>query len=467
MPSPRSRRRSWSTKSVGHRADNPRFGLSPLPPREAPEDQAQAIRVPDQPAPRGGARVGVLPLRHVGMSGDDSHLAPGLADEITTALSKFRWLFVVSSNSLSRTPGSSAMTQRSGANLDWISCWTVRCNGKAVTFASIFGCWIYGWTVRLCGHRRFDEDMSNLLALQDEVAAKVVAQIDPEILLIETRRISQPAACGCHGLRPDAAGHSADGADGARPVSAGGPTPGEGDRAGARICGGALLVCLLAYLPGGPGLGRSFDATMDRAGELAERAILLDPFDARGLAIKGHVSAFLHHRLDEAMLLHDRALSLNPNLPMAWALSAVAHAYAGDPEEAERRNNRYKQLSTFDPHAFFFDAFFILIHFMKRDYDNAVKEGRKVVQLNSSFSAGYKPYLAALGYLRQELEQETETIRHRLLAIEPDFTIERFLKTTPMKQEADRLHYAEGLRRAGIQEGVSQITTMPACGKHR
>ena len=56
------------------------------------------------------------------------------------------------------------------------------------------------------------------------------------------------------------------------------------------------------------------------------------------------------------MALHERALSLNPNLAMAWALSAVAYAYLGEPDEAERRNNRYKQLSPLDPHAFFFDG---------------------------------------------------------------------------------------------------------------
>ena len=110
-------------------------------------------------------------------------------------------------------------------------------------------------------------------------------------------------------------------------------------------------------------------AMMERAGELAERAIVLDPFDARGLSISGHVRAFLHRRLREAMVLHERALSLNPNLAMAWALSAVTHAYAGDPDEAERRNNRYKKLSPLDPHAFFFDAFFVLIHLMKREYE--------------------------------------------------------------------------------------------------
>jgi tetratricopeptide (TPR) repeat protein len=186
---------------------------------------------------------------------------------------------------------------------------------------------------------------------------------------------------------------------------------------------------------------------------------VLDPFDARGLSISGHVRAFLHRQLDEAKVLHERALSLNPNMAMAWALSAVAYAYAGDPDEAERRNNRYKKLSPLDPHAFFFDAFFVLIHLMRRDYTTAVEVGRTVSQLNPAFSAAYKPYLAALGHLGRD--QEAETVRRRLLAIEPDFTIERFLEATPMQREADRLHYAEGLRLAGIRERDLPATNAP------
>jgi tetratricopeptide (TPR) repeat protein len=191
-------------------------------------------------------------------------------------------------------------------------------------------------------------------------------------------------------------------------------------------------------------------ASIETAGQIAERAIVLDPFDARALAIAGHVRACLQRRPREASALHERALSLNPNLAMAWALSAVTYAYSGDPDEAERRNDRYKKLSPLDPHAFFFDAFFVLIHLMKRDYEQAVEAGRSVSQLNPSFTAGYKPYLAALGHLHRE--QEAATVRRRLLALEPDFTIERFLETNPMEQESDRSHYVEGLRLAGIRE---------------
>jgi adenylate cyclase len=107
-------------------------------------------------------------------------------------------------------------------------------------------------------------------------------------------------------------------------------------------------------------------------------------------------------------------------------------------------------LSPLDPHAFVFDTIFVLIHLMKRDYETAVAMGQTVSQLNPSFSAAYKPYLAALGHLRRD--QEATIVRRRLLALEPDFTVERFLQTTPLERESDKMHYAEGLRLGGIRE---------------
>jgi tetratricopeptide (TPR) repeat protein len=154
--------------------------------------------------------------------------------------------------------------------------------------------------------------------------------------------------------------------------------------------------------------------------------------------------------LREATALHERALTLNPNLAMAWNLSGVAYAYLGDLEEAERRVRRYKKLSPLDPHAFFYDTAFIIIALLKRDYEAAIVAGRDVSEMNPGFSAACKPYLAALGHLGQA--EEAAVVLHRLLAIEPGFTISRFLEHNPLDRLQDRDHYAAGLRLAGVPE---------------
>jgi DNA-binding SARP family transcriptional activator/TolB-like protein len=441
-----------------------RLPLRPPAPPPAPEEQETEDPVPvvrrrDPSASRGGAHIGVMPLRLVGLKPEDAHLAPGLADEITTALSRFRWMFVVSSNSLGRYAAEhedeSAIRREFG--LDYLLDGSVQRSGETIRI-----------TMRLLDlraanqivwARRFDRQTHDLLSLQDEIAAEVVAQIDPAILLIEAKRST---------TRPQVDATAYDLMLRALPLMdrlERGPFMQAGQYLADAIAlepdyaaAHAWYAYWHAFMVGQDWADRP-TAMMEKAGELAERAIILDPFDALGLTISGHVRAFLHRRLREALALHERALSLNPNLAMAWAFSAIAFAYAGEPDEAERRNNRYKKLSPLDPHAFFFDAFFVLIHLMKRDYETAVEVGRTVSQLNPAFSACYKPYLAALGHLRRE--QEAATIRRKLLAIEPDFTIERFLKTSPMERESDRAHYAEGLRLAGIRERDPPVANAP------
>ena len=438
-----------------------RMPLRPPQPVPVPEPAAVVVQEPEEirepafaqeepQAARGGAHVGVLPLQLVGGTEEDAHLAPGLAEEITTALARFRWMFVVSSNSLGRfaleTRDEAAIRRTFG--IDFLLDGTIQRVRNRLRI-----------TVRLldlrAGNqvvwaRRFDRQTNDLLSLQDEIAAEVVAQIDPEILLIEARRSAArpPIDASAYDLMLRAI--SLIGRMDKEPFMKAGKFLSsaitlEPDYAAAYAWYAYWHVFLV-----GQDWAEDPKGMMVEAGRLAERAIVLDPFDARALSIAGHVRAFLHRRLREAASLHERALSLNPNLAMAWALSAVAHAYAGDADEAERRNNRYKKLSPLDPHAFFFDAFFILIHLMKRDYESAVEVGRTVSEMNPSFSASYKPYLSALGHLRRT--KEAAAVLRRLHAIEPDFTIERFITTTPLERESDRLHYAEGLRLAGVPE---------------
>jgi DNA-binding SARP family transcriptional activator/TolB-like protein len=449
-------------------------GRMPLRP-PAPPPQPIVAEEPDEPPPipdahvtsvrptRGGAHVGVMPLQLVGTTEEDAHLAPGLAEEITTALARFRWMFVVASNSLARfaaeTRDETAIRRTFG--IDFLldgSIQRVR-NRLRITMRLLD----LRAGNQVVWARRFDRQSNDLLSLQDDIASEVVAQIDPEILLIEAQRSARtPVGATAYDLmlraipligRLERDPFMRAGEYLSRAIEL------EPDYAAAY----AWYAYWQMFLVGQDWAGDP-SAVMEEAGQHAERAVVLDPFDARGLTIAGHVRAFMHRRLREAVALHERALSLNPNLAMAWALSAIAFAYMGDPEEADRRNRRYKKLSPLDPHAFFFDAFFILIHLLKRDYEEAVAAGRAVSEMNPSFSATYKPYLAALGHLGRA--QEAAVVRRRLLAIEPDFTVERFIATSPLERESDREHYAEGLRRAGVPEGSEEADHLQAQVAH-
>lgn len=422
-------------------ASSPPVALAPAP-ESRPEARGQA---------RGGARIGVLPLQLIGTSEEEAHLAPGLAEEITTALARFRWLFVVSSNSLGKLASETRdeSTIRRVLGIDFLLDGTIQRVRNRLRI-----------TLRLldlrAGNqvvwaRRFDRQTHDLLSLQDEIAAEVVAQIDPEILLIEAKRVAArpPSDPTAYDLllralplfgRMEREQYLRAGEYLRRAIEL------EPDYPAAHAWYAYWYVFLV-----GQGWADDADAALRRAGELAESAVMLDPHDARALTIAGHVRAFLHKRLQEAIALHERALSLNPNLAMAWNLSGVAYAYTGDFDEAERRLQRYKRLAPLDPHAFFFDTAFIIVGLLKRDYESAVAHGREVSQMNPSFSAACKPYLAALGHLGQM--QEAAVVRRRLLSIEPSYTVQQFLRTTPFERASDREHFAEGLRRAGIPEG--------------
>ncbi len=399
---------------------------------------------------RGGAKLGVLPLTLVGTEETETHLALGLAEEITSALARFRWIFLVSSSSIAQF----VQDQRDDASLrrtlglDYVLDGSVQRVGKRLRI-----------TVRLVDlqdgsqivwARRFDRQVDDLLTLQDEVAAEVVAQIDPEILLIESRRAAHrpPQHATAYDLVLRAI-----------------PSMTRLERSNFMTAGDLLRKAIelepeYASAHGWYAFWLHFlvshnwsddpDASQAEAAHHAERAITLDPQDAKGFTIAGHVRAFLHHRLREAVALHDRALALNPNLAMAWALSALTHLYLGEWDEGERRLDRYKKLSPMDPGAFHYDVGFCVVALMRRDYEGAVSIGRTVSELNPAFPGAGKPYLAALGHLGQE--REAAVVLRRALVLDPAFTVTRFLATTPFERPQDREHFAQGLRLAGVPE---------------
>ena len=400
---------------------------------------------------RGGAKLGVLPLALVGTDETEAHLALGLAEEITSGLARFRWLFLVSSSSIAQFVSEKRDDAglRRTLGLDYVLDGSVQRVNRRLRI-----------TVRLVDlqdgnqvvwARRFDRQVDDLLTLQDEVAAQVVAQIDPEILLIESRRAAHrpPQHANAYDLllraipamnRHERTSFMQAGDMLRRAIEL------EPEYAAAH----ARYAFWLHFLVRNDWSDDPEAAEME-ASFHAERAITLDPQDARGFTIAGHVRAYMHRRLREAVALHDRALALNPNLGMAWALSAFTHMGLSDWSEADRRLERYKQLSPMDPDAFHYDIGFCIVALMRRDYETAVAVGRNVSELNPAFAGSFKPYLSALGHLGQI--QEASVVKRRLLAIEPTYTIARYLKNALFERPEDIAHYALGLRLAGLPEG--------------
>jgi DNA-binding SARP family transcriptional activator/TolB-like protein len=424
----------------------------PAPVETTPRPPLPVLQETPEPWPsHGGPHVGVMPLQLVGTAAEEAPLAAGIAEEIITALARFRWMFVVASNSLARfaeaTRDETAIRRTFG--IDYLL------DGSMQRVETRLRITVRLLDLRAGNHviwaRRFDCRSDDLLSLHDDIAGEMAAQIDAEILRAETRRSAElsPAAASANEMVLRAV-----------------PLIGRLEREPFMRAGEFLLHAIemepddaaahawLAYwhvfLLSQDWADDPTAAARD-AREHAERAVLLDPVAARCLTIAGHVRASVDGRPREALALHERALSLNPNLAMAWAHAAAAFTLLGDLDEAERRIERYKRLSPHDLHGFCFDTCRVLIALLKRDHERAVATGRALSEINPAFADAYKPYLAALGHLGQK--READVVRRRLLAIEPRFTIKRFHAISALERGADREHYAAGLRLAGVAEG--------------
>jgi tetratricopeptide (TPR) repeat protein len=174
------------------------------------------------------------------------------------------------------------------------------------------------------------------------------------------------------------------------------------------------------------------------------------------------VRGFLAKHPEEACALHERAITLNPNLALAWCFSGLSHVCLGRHEDALRRINQAILLSPADPHRFVFDAALIVPSLMTGDCPGAVEAGRRAVELNPLFSFTYQFYLAALGWM--QLPLEAREVLDRLLGLEPDFSVEAAMLRLPLRRGEDVARYAEGLRRAGLRE--RGVTPPPLALEH-
>ncbi len=393
-------------------------------------------------------RLCIAPLRSIGETTDDG-LASGLTEEISAGMARFRWISCVPATFWQGTPnGGATEATWAGLEADLVLEGTIQRADRRVRII-----------VRLIDMRaageivwagRFDRDVTDPLALQDEVGAAIVAQVDPELMRHEGRRSvgrkssdltaqdlllqALPALYRMERTAFLASGRLIEASLRADPVSS--------------VAHGWLAYWNLLYV--GQGWAPDPVRSTADAASLAERAILLDSSDARALTLAGHVRGFLGRHPEEAIGLHERAIALNPNLALAWCFSGLSHSYLGRHDEALRRIKQALRLSPSDPHVFFFDMALIMPHLMAGDYPSAIDVGRRAIELNPWFSSAYKGYLAALGHM--DKRQDAAEVLRRLLDLEPGFSVEQAMLRSPLVLADDIARYADGLRRAGLPE---------------
>ena len=282
----------------------------------------------------------------------------------------------------------------------------------------------------------------------EEIAAQACARLEHELLLLEAERATQrplsEASAQEMVLRvvPDIYRLERDAFERAGKVLT------AATRRDPRLAAAQTWLAYWNVLMVGQGWAALEREALAAAGQAAEQAVLLDPRDARGLAIAGHVRGFLHHQIPEALALTRQALEINPALPAAWTFSGMAHAYAGELETARRHLCRALALLPRNPHAFFTEAGLATVEMLLGHHDAAIGIGRAVLQIQPRFTAALRAQIAAFGHLGRG--EEAQPLIRALLELDPGFTVGRFRNAAPYVRRRDMDHFLRGLRLAGM-----------------
>jgi DNA-binding SARP family transcriptional activator len=406
----------------------------PTPPDAGMEPSSGTFRAPQRRIASSRIRLGVAVLRSYAAAGM-AEFAAGLTEELIVALSRFRWLTCAACAIGQADWGVDYLldgaVQRIDDRLRVLLRLTDRRSGGGVVWAE-----------------RFDQNIDDIFVLQDRLASTTAARLEPRLWLWEGERteatdlgprtaqdllrLAVPAVYRLDRRRFLAAGTLLDEAIDLDP-----------DNASAHAWAAQWHIFSV-----GQGWTSTPAADMERARALAERAIRLDPEDARGLSLAGHVRVFMDRRPEEALSLHQRALAANPSLPLSWCLSGLAYAYAGACDEAIDCVLHAQTLSPFDPLYYFFEMALAVAYMLRGDHVCAAEASERAVTLNRSFSSSFKARVAALGHLGQY--RAAADTRAVLLTLEPGFTFEQAMLRAPIVSPSGRALYAEGLRLGGL-----------------
>jgi adenylate cyclase len=395
---------------------------------------APALPLPDKPS------IAVLPFANMSGDPEQEYFADGMVEEIITALSRIRWLFVIARNSSFTYKGQAVDVKQVGRELGvrYVLEGSVRKAGRQVR---ITGQLIDAPTGTHLWADRFDGSLEDVFELQDRVAVSVAGVIEPALQAAETARSAgRPnddlTAYDLY-LRASAMALSSD-----KQIPAAlrlmeqaiQRDPGYGPALGwAAFCCARLVID-----------HRSEDPPADRlkGAAFARRALEASSEDPGILANAALALAYFGEDLDAMMALVDKAVTLNPSFARGWYISGAIRVFAGQPDLAIEHVETSLRLS---PRARFGTAFNVVgaAQFFARRFDQAVPKLLLAIQENPDYPTPYR-FLAA-SYAHMGRLDDAREILNRLRAVTP---VVMPAITNHLGNPAQRELFLSGLRMA-------------------
>jgi TolB-like protein/tetratricopeptide (TPR) repeat protein len=398
------------------------------------------LALPDKPS------IAVLPFVNMSEDPGQEYFADGMVEEIITALSRFKWLFVIARNSSFTFKGRAVDIKEVGRRLGvrYVLEGSVR---KASGKVRIAGQLIDAMTGGHIWADRFERDLTDIFGLQDEVTAAVVCAIQPKLVQTEidmaTRRRPENLTAYDFYLRARQQAYLTTREAVAETIRLARRALELDPRFG--LVAALAGVCHLENVT----LGHAADPQFDRkeAIRLCRLALSIDDSDPDTLAWASMTSAFMVGDCESAIEMADRAVSLNPNSFSAWNSRGWVYRVAGLPEEAVRSFERAIRMSPVDPrlHRSLVGMGFAFIELFR--FDEAIVAAKKARRQNPSYSPTYRCLAAAFAYLGRDAEAREAAAR--VLEVDPAFTISSWIARGG--QTNSKL-LIEGLRKVGLPE---------------
>jgi adenylate cyclase len=401
-------------------------------------NNAGPLALPDKPS------VAVLPFQNMSGDPDQDYFADGMVDEITTALSRFKSLFVIARNSSFTYKGKVVDIKQVGRELGvrYVLEGSVR---KAAGKVRIIGQLIDAATGMHLWADRFEGDLSDIFALQDRMTESVVSAIEPKMFQAEidlaARRPNNLSAYDlCLRAVPQLYSFTRDGSAEALRLASRALEIDPRYGWAATIAGSCHFQNVTQ--------GRAADPKSEIAEglRLLRMALSIYGNDHVALSILGHATAWSSGDFDTAREMVDGAVALNPNAAFAWGQRGWTYQLAGQPEEAILSFERAIRLSPFDPLLFSTFAGMGIAMIGLGRFDEAVAAAKKAIREKHT-SQAYRCLAAALAHLGRDAEVRKTVAQ--LLEIEPDFRISEWgARSGQWKAQM----FIDGLRKAGLPE---------------